>query len=261
MAWSTVLLTQNTNDPRIALLTVNRPQVLNALNNQVIRELDEAVDTVSAMEEVKVLILTGAGGRAFVAGADIGELQSLDAVSAYALARRGQTLFNKIETLDKIVIAAIDGFALGGGCELAMACDIRIATAKSKLGVPEVSLGTVPGYGGTQRLPRLVGLGRAKEICFIAKPIEAQRAYEIGLVNQIVSENSELIPACEKLAADMLKNSAFAINTAKKCMNEGMQMELHKAIQHEAALFSTTFAAPDTKEGIAAFLEKRPPKF
>ena len=261
MTWDTLIVNHLSEYPGMIQLTINRPNVLNALNKQVILELNQAIDEISADSESAVVIIRGAGERAFVAGADIKELEGMSVEDAYALARRGQSLYNKIETMDKIVIAAINGYAFGGGCELAMACDIRIATANSKFGLPEISLGTVPGYGGTQRLPRLVGAGRAKEMIFTAKPIDAARAYEIGLINMVVPGVDELLPSCIKLAQTMLKNSMSAAITAKRCINEGLQMELHKGIEHEAALFSTTYASYDTTEGISAFLEKRPPKF
>lgn len=261
MEYETILLERISGHSKIVLLTINRPKVLNALNKQVITELDAAVSDIEKMNDVGAVIITGAGGRAFVAGADIGELQGMDCRQAYGLARRGQQLYNRIEQLDKIVIAAVNGFALGGGCELSMACDIRVATEKSKFGVPETSLGTIPGYGGTQRLPRLVGTGIAKEMMFSAKPVSAVRAYEMGLVNRVVTENEDLMETAIEMAETMLKNSPYAIATAKKAVNEGMEMELYRAIQHEAALFSTTYGVPDTKEGISAFLEKRKPDF
>ena len=208
-----------------------------------------------------VPLLLGAGEKSFVAGADISELKGMGVQEAYKFARFGQKTFDRIEMLSKIVIAAVGGYALGGGCELSMACDIRIASANARMGIPEVTPGTIPGYGGTQRLPRLVGLGIAKEMAFTAKPITAKRAYEVGLVNQVVETPEDLMPACIQMAKDMLKNSMDSAEVCKRAMNEGIQMELHKGIEHEAALFSAVYGAPDIVEGVDAFLSKRKPEF
>lgn len=261
MAWENLILEQYAAYPGIACLTINRPKALNALNKKAIGELEEAVDQIAATPEIRVLIITGAGKRGFVAGADIDEQRGLTVESGYELSRRGQLLYNKIDTMEKVVIAAINGYALGGGCELAMACDIRIASPTAKMGTPEATIGTVPGYGGTQRLPRLVGLGRAKEIVFTGKHVEAQRAYEIGLVNQVVEDPDDLMPTCIKLAQSIVKNSFYSLKIAKKCMNEGIGMDLNRGLEHEAALFCTIFSKPDAEEGLTAFVEKRAPKF
>ncbi len=262
MAWETIIL-EDTEVAGTVKLTINRPKALNALNQTVLKELKAAVAQIEADDRIKIVIITGAGEKSFVAGADISELKGLinNAPAAYALARNGQTIYQMIEESSKVYIAAVNGFALGGGCELSMSCDMRIAIAKAKFGVPEVSLGTVPGYGGTQRLPRLVGEGRAKEIAFTAKHIPAQRAYEIGLVNQVVETYEELMPAALELAKSILKNSIFAVGIAKKCIHEGLQMDVVTGIQHEASLFCQTYNYKDTEEGIGAFLEKRKPHF
>lgn len=243
----------------IGYITINRPKALNALNVEALTELSEALDMMAEDENAKVIIITGAGGRAFVAGADISAMQMMTAEEAYDYARLGQTTYNKIQDLPKIVIAAIDGFALGGGCELALACDIRVASEKSQIGIPDVTLGVFPGFAGTQRLPRLVGTGMAKEMLATARKIHAAEAKEIGLVNYVVPENP--VAKAEELAAQICKNSMSAIALGKRAMNEGMEMELKKGIEHEAALFAVAFTTEDQREGMTAFLEKRPANF
>ena len=263
MSWETIILENVAEVPGVAKLTINRPKALNALNQTVLSELREAVNQIEKDDAIRIVIVTGAGEKSFVAGADISELKGLvnNAPGAYALARNGQTIYQQIEESSKVYIAAVNGFALGGGCELSMACDIRIAVAKAKFGVPEVSLGTVPGYAGTQRLPRLVGEGRAKQMAFTAAHVPAARAYEMGLVNQVVETYDELIPAALDMAKAILKNSMFAVGIAKKCIHEGLQMDIVSGIEHEAALFAQTYNYKDTAEGIGAFLEKRKPDF
>lgn len=261
MKWETILLEMIDECPGLACLTINRPKVMNALNHQVLTELNEAVDVIEASDDIRIVIIRGAGEKAFVAGADISELKGMTAQKAYHFARFGQKTFDRIEMMNKIVIAAVGGFALGGGCELSMACDLRIASENARMGIPEVTLGTIPGYAGTQRLPRIVGLGIAKEMAFTAKPITAKRAYEVGLVNHVVETPAELMPYCIEMAKGMMKNSMLASEVCKRAMNEGMQMELHKGIEHEAALFATMYAAPDILEGVDAFLSKRKPEF
>ena len=243
----------------ICYITINRPKALNALNVQALTELSKALDVAAEDENAKVVIITGAGGRAFVAGADISAMQMMTAEEAYDYARLGQTTYNKIQDLPKIVIAAIDGFALGGGCELALACDIRVASEKSQIGIPEVTLGVFPGFAGTQRLPRLVGTGMAKEMLATARKIHAAEAKEIGLVNYVVPENP--VAKAEELAAQICKNSMSAVALGKRAMNEGMEMELKKGIEHEAALFAVAFTTADQREGMTAFLEKRRSKY
>ena len=256
MEFQTVIYEKKDN---IGYITINRPKALNALNEVVLGELSEAVEAVSTDDSVKVVIISGAGGKAFVAGADIAAMQNMTAEEAYAFSRLAQEIYNRIEDMPKIVIAAIDGFALGGGFELAMACDIRIASEKSKLGIPEVTLGVIPGFAGTQRLPRLVGTGIAKEMLATARKVGAAEAKEIGLVNRVVAENP--MDEAVSMAAQICKNSASAIGLGKRAMNEGMQMELKKGIEHEAALFAMAFTTADQREGMTAFLNKRPANF
>ncbi len=244
----------------IATITINRPEVLNAINYAVLDGIDAALDRIESDAEIKVVIIRGAGDRAFIAGADIGVLATFDAFSSKAYCERGQAVTNRIEGLDRPVIAAINGFALGGGCEVAMVCDIRIATHKSKFALPEVTLGVIPGFGGTQRLPRLVGTGIAKQMIFTGKTIDAARAHQIGLVNEVVAEE-ELDATVMTMAEMIARNSAVAISFAKATVNAGVEMELHRAIAHEAVQFAVNFTSPDSAEGIAAFLEKRRPAF
>ena len=243
----------------IGYITINRPKALNALNRQALEELSKVLEMVEANDTVKVVIITGSGGKAFVAGADISAMKNMTATEAYEYARLGQMTFNKIYRLSKIVIAAIDGFALGGGCELALACDIRIASKKSQMGIPETSLGVIPGFAGTQRLSRVVGAATAKEMLSTARKVNADEAKEMGLVNYIVEENP--LEKAEELSAEICKNSINAIRLGKKAINEGLEMELSKGIEHEAALFAMAFTMVDQKEGMSAFLEKRQANF
>lgn len=243
----------------IATLTINRPEALNALNPDVLKELDGAIDALNHDTSVRVVILTGVN-KAFVAGADIASMKDMTPEEALAFSRLGQSTFDHISAARPTTIAAINGFALGGGCELAMSCDIRIAADKAKLGIPETSLGVFPGFAGTQRLPRLVGLGIAKELLATAQHISAERAYEIGLVNHVVPKE-ELLPYCYDLAEKIAKNSVNAIAAGKQMMSMGYEMDFAKAEEYEATRFAVTFASHDQKEGMAAFLEKRSPQF
>lgn len=256
MDFNTIICEKKNN---VGYMTINRPKALNALSAEVLTELGKAAEMMAEDEEVKVVIITGAGGKAFVAWADIAAMQKMNAEEAYDFARLGQTTYNTIQDMPKIVIAAIDGFALGGGCELALACDIRVASVKSKIGIPEVTLGVFPGFAGTQRLPRLVGTGIAKEMLATARKVGAEEAKTIGLVNYVVEENP--VAKAEELAEMICKNSASAIALGKRSMNEGMEMELKKGIEHEAALFGIAFTTEDQREGMTAFLEKRPANF
>ena len=244
----------------IAVLKINRPKALNALNGAVMMELDKAVDYIDATDSIRVVILTGEGEKSFVAGADIGEMFKCDAAQGKEWGKMGVKVFRKIEKSKKIFIAAINGFALGGGCELSMACDIRVASKKAKMGQPEVGLGIIPGYSGTQRLPRLVGLAKAKELIYTCDIINGEEAYRIGLVNYVV-EPEELINKAEEIANKILKNSMSAVVRAKESINLGMQMDIDSAIESEANLFGLCFADADQKEGMGAFLEKRKPNF
>jgi enoyl-CoA hydratase len=244
----------------VACITVNRPQKLNALTQKAVLELADCFEQVGDAAEVRGVILTGAGEKAFVAGADINELAALTPVEARETALRGQALMNRIEDLGKPVVAAVNGFALGGGCELAMACTLRIASENARFGLPEVRLGIIPGYAGTQRLPRLVGKGRALEIILGGEPISAQEAWRIGLANQVVALQ-ELIPAAEKALQKILANGPVAVRYALEVVNHGLEMAEVDGEQLEANLFGLCCATADMKEGTRAFLEKRPAQF
>ena len=244
---------------RVATVTVNRPDKLNALNDRVITELGEAVDQVVSDSNVGGIILTGAG-RAFVAGADISELESHGPVSAKRLAQTGQDVFGRFESSPKPVIAAVNGFALGGGCELAMACHIRIASEAAKFGQPEVKLGLIPGYGGTQRLPRLVGRGRALQLLLTGEMIDAQEAFRIGLVNRVVPA-AELMATVKALATELASKAPIAMRYIIEAVNRGLEISFESAQIHEATLFGLVASTADMREGTRAFLEKRKAQF
>ncbi len=242
----------------VSIITINRPESLNALNAKTIEELSSAFSDIEADKDCRVAILTGSGEKSFVAGADIKEFQDFNTGEAQNLAKTGQDqLFNKIENLKKPVIAAVNGFALGGGLELAMSCHIRYASDNAKLGLPEVTLGLIPGYGGTQRLPKLVGKGLANELIFSAKMIYGERAKEIGLVNEVFSLE-ELIPESMKLATAISRNSPLAITKAIEAVNLS---DTDKGFEKEIQSFGELFEMDDKKEGVTAFLEKRKPQF
>ena len=240
----------------VAIATVNRPKALNALNSEVLEDLNTMIDTVSADPEIRVLILTGSGEKAFVAGADIGEMATLSKAEGEAFGKKGNDAFRKLETLPIPVIAAVNGYALGGGCELSMACDIRICSDTAVFGQPETGLGITPGFGGTQRLARLVGAGMAKQLIYSARNIKADEAYRIGLVNAVYPAE-ELLPAAEKLAETIAKNAPIAVRACKKAINEGLELPMDEAIALEEKLFGSCFETEDQKEGMSAFLEKR----
>lgn len=244
----------------IAYVTVNRPKVLNALNVATMGELGVALEEIKSDASIRVAILTGAGEKAFVAGEDIGELAKLDADSGKEFARRGQAVLNLIENLGKPVIACINGFALGGGCELALACTMRLASDNAKLGQPEVKLGLIPGYGGSQRLARLVGKGRAMQMVLSGETITAQEAHRIGLVNEVTAA-AELVPRAEAIAAKIIANAPLAVRYAMEAVNKGMEMTLAEGLNLEAELFGACCSTEDKKEGTAAFLEKRMAQF
>ena len=241
---------------RIATIIVNRPRSLNALNPATMRELSSALQEIAAGEDAGVVLLTGAGEKAFVAGADISEMRHFTAVQAMEFSLFGQGVLERIERLPQPVIGVINGFALGGGCELAMACDLLIAADTAKFGQPEVNLGIIPGNGGTQRLPRLVGRNLAKEMVLMGEMISAQRAYEIGLVNRVVPQ-ADLMNTAREVAARILSKGPVAVRTAKMVMNRGLDLDLSNACALESSVFAVGFSTADRVEGMAAFLEKR----
>ena len=238
-----------------AVITISREKALNALNSQVLDELDKTLDGVN-LDEVRCLILTGAGPKSFVAGADIGEMSTLTKAEGEAFGKKGNDVFRKLETFPIPVIAAVNGFALGGGCEISMSCDIRICSDNAVFGQPEVGLGITPGFGGTQRLARLVGPGMAKQMIYTARNIKADEALRIGLVNAVYTQE-ELMGAAEKMAAGIAKNAPIAVRNCKKAINDGLDADMDEAIVIEEKLFGDCFESYDQKEGMAAFLEKR----
>jgi enoyl-CoA hydratase len=240
----------------LALVTINRPEKLNALNQAIISELGEAFRMAREDTLVKALILTGAGEKAFVAGADIGELAKVDAIEAERLSRRGQEIFRALETLRKPSVAAINGYALGGGLELALCCTIRIASHNAKLGQPEVRLGIVPGYGATQRLPRLIGRGRALEILLSGEPIDAAEGHRIGLVNAVTSQE-DLLATAKQWARKVVANGPLAVALTMESVDMGLDGGLQAGLRFESMAFGLTAASEDRREGTAAFLEKR----
>jgi enoyl-CoA hydratase len=244
----------------IAYVTVNRPKVLNALNMATMEDLRGAFHDIKNDSSIRVVIMTGSGEKAFIAGADIGELAKNNAVMAKEYTHKGQSVLNLIENLGKPVIACINGFALGGGCEIAMACTMRLASENAKLGQPEVKLGIIPGYGGTQRLPRLVGKGIAMQLVLAAEMISAQEAHRIGLVNEVTAAG-DLIPRAEAIAQKIIANAPLAVQYAMEAVNKGMEMTLAEGLYLEAVLFAVACATEDKNEGTTAFLEKRAARF
>jgi enoyl-CoA hydratase len=244
----------------VATLTFNRPKALNAMNSETMVELVAAVNVCKTDETIKVLVLTGAGDRAFVAGADIAEMQNLRPQEALAFMELGQETLRQMETLPKPVIAAVNGFALGGGTEISLACDIRFASEKAFFGQPEILIGLIPGWGGTQRLSRIIGMGRAKELILGGAQINAQRAYEIGLVNRILPAE-QLLPETMKFARKLAGMPGFAIKMAKHSINFGYDLTIERACRLEGECCSQCFSTDDQKEGMKAFLEKRKPSF
>jgi enoyl-CoA hydratase len=245
-------------EDELAIVKINRPPV-NALNSEVVTEIHQMFDELEKDDQVKVIILTGEG-KAFVAGADISEMVDFGPEGGAEFSKKGQAAFDKIENTPKPVIAAINGFALGGGCEIAMACDIRIAVEGAKLGQPEVNLGVIPGFAGTQRLPRLVGKGKAKELIFTGNMITAEEAEQIGLVNQVLTAE-ELMNTAKEMAKTIASKGPAAVRAAKFAINEGVNYELSKGLEIENEAFSKLFETEDQKEGMKAFLEKRKPEW
>ena len=242
----------------VALITIDRPEALNALNSQVLTDLDQVLDQVEADEEIYVAVLTGAG-RSFVAGADIAEMKDFTSSDGKRFGVHGGNVFLKLENLSKPVIAAVNGFALGGGCELSMACDIRLASEKAKFGQPEVGLGITPGFGGTQRLPRIVGVSKAMELILTAKVIKADEAKAIGLVSEVYPPE-ELLPKAMELAEAICANAQIAVRESKRCIRMGLQADIHTGCAFEAEAFGVTCGTADKDEGMGAFLEKRAEK-
>ncbi len=239
---------------KIAVITIDRPQALNALNSQVLDDLEAAFDGIDT-NVIRAVVLTGAGEKSFVAGADIGEMSTLTQAEGEAFAKKGNDIFRKIEQFPVPVIAAINGFALGGGCEISMSCDIRICSDNAMFGQPEVGLGITPGFGGTQRLARLVSPGMAKQLIYTARNIKADEAYRIGLVNQVVPQ-AELMDTALKMASTIAANAPIAVRNCKKAINDGLQVDMDKAVVIEEKLFGDCFETEDQKAGMANFLEK-----
>ena len=242
---------------QIATITISRPEALNALNNETMYELRDCLADLEKQKDVRVIILTGAGDKAFVAGADIAEMLQESAAEGRDLSYLGIETFTKLENMPQVTIAAVNGFALGGGCELTLSCDLRIASERAVFGQPETGLGIIPGFGGTQRLSRLIGKGRAKELIFTCRKVKAEEAYQIGLVNKVVPAE-ELMDEAYKMARRILKNSGFAIKMAKSVINTGLDMDLNSGLRLEADAIGLTFSTHDKVEGMTAFLEKRP---
>lgn len=242
----------------VAVLTINRPKALNALNSAVLDEINETLDSID-LDTVRALIITGAGEKSFVAGADIGEMSTLTKAEGEAFGKKGNDVFRKIETLPIPVIAAVNGFALGGGCEISMACDIRICSENAVFGQPEVGLGITPGFGGTQRLARTVGIGMAKQLIFTARNIKAPEALRIGLVNAVYPLE-ELMPAAKKMAGIIAANAPIAVRNCKKAINDGLQTDIDNALVIEEKLFGDCFETEDQKYGMAFFLDRNKDK-
>lgn len=244
----------------IGRLTINQPKALNALSSQVLHEIDAALDEIAASAEAQVVIVTGAGEKAFVAGANIKEMRDLNQEQGQAFSKLGNDVFSKLANLKQPSIAAINGFALGGGSELALACDIRIGSTNAKIGQPEVGLGIIPGFGGSQRMTRIVGIAKAKELIYSGRNIDAATAEKIGLFNHVV-EPEALAETVDKMAESFLRNAPIAVQLSKRAIDEGIEMTLEDALELEAKYFGECFATEDQTEGMTAFIDKRKPKF
>ena len=245
-------------DGFVGVVTINRPKALNALNSEVLKEIEATFDAID-LDATRAVVLTGAGDKSFVAGADIGEMSTLTKAEGEAFGKTGNDVFRKIETFPIPVIAAVNGFALGGGCEISMSCDIRICSENAIFGQPEVGLGITPGFGGTQRLARIVGPGKAKQLIYTARNIKAAEAYRIGLVNEVYPLE-ELMPQAKKMAKGIAKNAPIAVRACKKAMNEGLEVGMDEAIVIEEKLFGSCFETEDQKYGMAFFLDKNKEK-
>ena len=240
----------------IAVVTINRPKSLNALNSETLAELDACFSEISERKDIKVVILTGSGAKAFVAGADISEMVNATPAEGRKMGMLAKEAFLKLETMPQVTIAAVNGFALGGGCEISMACDIRIASDNATFAQPETGLGIIPGFGGTQRLARLVGMGRAKEMIFTCDSVDAAEAYRIGLVNKVVAPE-ELMNTAKAMAKKIISKGSYAVSVAKAAINNGYDMDIKNAVEMEANLFGVTCSTHDKTEGMTAFLERR----
>lgn len=241
---------------QIAVITINNPKSLNALNSATLAELNQCLSMIEQEKAARVVIVTGSGEKSFVAGADISEMVDATAKEGRAMAFLAKEAFGRLEKMPQVTIAAVNGYALGGGCELAMSCDIRIASENAMFGQPECGLGILPGFGGTQRLARLVGKGRAKELIFTCERIDAEEAYRIGLVNK-VAKKEELMDVCKAMAERILKNGSYAVSLAKRCIEDGLDRDLSGGLDMEAVCFGLSFSTEDKKEGMTAFLKKR----
>jgi enoyl-CoA hydratase len=254
------LLVERERDGRLVVVTLNRPTQLNAINGTMTRELDALCAELEADPSARVVLITGAGERAFLAGADIGEFVGLTPIDALSFSQRIQRLYSRIEALPQVTVAAVNGFALGGGCELTQCCDLVIAAEGARFGQPEVNLGVIPGAGGTQRLARIVGMHRAKELNFLGEMIDAQEAYRLGIVNRVVPAD-RLLPEARALADRLLAKAPLTLRLMKEAMNEGYDLDLPKGLALEAKAWAVAYSTADTAEGVAAFLEKRKPTF
>lgn len=247
-------------EDKVAVLTINRPKALNALSSEVLTELGQAIDQVEAMEDVQALIVTGAGDKSFVAGADIAEMKDKNAAEGQIFSKLGNDVFSKLEGMRIPTIAAVNGFALGGGCELALSTDIRLASENALFGQPEVGLGITPGFGGTQRLARTIGKSRAMEMILTGSNVKSDKALEYGLVNDVV-EAGTVVDAAKKLAGKITKNAPYAVQASKRAINQGINLDLERGLALEAEIFGICFSTEDQKEGMTAFLEKRKAEF
>lgn len=251
-AYNNLLLSE---EDGLAIVTMNRPKALNALNSELLDDISKVFAELSTKESVKAIIVTGEGEKSFIAGADITEMKDMNIAEGKAFAEKGQAIFLQIEQCPKPVIAAVNGFALGGGCELAMACDFRIASETARFGQPEVGLGIIPGFGGTQRLARLIGRGMAKYLIYTADIVKAPEALRIGLVQKVVPLET-LLEETKAIAQKIINKSPVAVSLAKDAINRGIEMDIPNAMQYEACIFGTCFASEDQKEGMTAFVEK-----
>lgn len=257
MTYENIILEEN---DAICTIFINRPKALNALNHKTLTELYHCLLSIASNEQISVVIITGGGEKAFVAGADIGYMKDLDPLKAREFSLLGYAVMKTIEELPQPVIAAVNGFALGGGCELILACDFRYASGNAKIGQPEVSLGILPGFGGSQRLPRLIGKGLAAELIYSGNVIDAEEALRIGLVNKIFPQE-DLLTGCLEIAERIRSNGPLAVKLSKEALNNGLEMEMLKGCRYETELFSLCFASSEQKEGMSAFMQKRKPEF